>query len=97
MQANTRTVSRLIVSTMINASEGTFIGCEYIRKDGSYTTLNGRLYCKRDTVSGRTSGAASRSSELFTLYDVKRKGYRSISLDRLLRVTLRGITFRIAD
>jgi hypothetical protein len=92
-----RIVSRAVVSYMINQSQGTFIGATYTRKDGSVTTLNGRLGCKLNTCRQKTTPPADARFELFTLYDVKRKGYRSISLDRLERITLKGFTFKVFD
>ena len=90
-------VSRHILAGMINASEGTFMGIDYVRKDGHCTKLNGRICCHTGTVSGKTSSPASGRQELFHLYDVKRKGYRSLSLDRIERVTLRGQTYEILN
>lgn len=90
-------VARNIIAGMINASEGTFIGISYVRKDGHCTKLNGRICCHLDTVSGVTSTPASGGQELFHLYDVKRKGYRSLSLDRIERVTLRGQTYDVLN
>lgn len=90
-------VARNIIAGMINASEGTFLGLSYVRKDGSLTRLNGRICCHLETVSGKTSKPASGGQELFHLYDVKRRGYRSISLDRIERVTLRGQTYDVLN
>ena len=90
-------VSRQIIATIINASEGTFVGISYVRKDGHCTTLNGRICCRVGTVSNVLSEEASPKAELFHLYDVKRKGYRSLSLDRIERVTLRGQTYDVLN
>jgi hypothetical protein len=90
-------ISRTVASVIINSSVDTFMGLDYVRKDGTRTTLNGRLRCKRDTVCKIKTKPASPYAELFTLFDVKRKGYRSISLDRIERVTVRGVTYTISN
>lgn len=89
--------NRAVVAGILLASEGTFIAADYVRKDGSSTSLNGRIGCFKGTKCGTVQGMPAMRYEQFTLYDVKRKGYRSISLDRIQRVTVRGRTYTIAD
>lgn len=89
--------NRTVVASILLASEGTFISADYTRKDGTRTTLLGRIGCYAGTKRKEAQGLPTMRNEQFTLYDVTRKGYRSISLDRLQRVTVRGQTITITD
>lgn len=97
MQKAYRTASRAVVAALINASEGTFFGAQYIRKDGTETRINGRLGCSLKTKAGSPSREAARDRETFVVYDVKREGYRSLSLDRLVRISIRGCVFQVSN
>lgn len=92
--ANQIKIRKSIAKSMLEASEGTFVGLTFRKKDGSVRELNGRLGVRKGTKGGRSN--LSRQDYL-TVYDVKRKGFRAVNLATLTRVRMRGFEYDLEE
>lgn len=92
MQTNLNRVKirKSIARSMLEASEGTFVGITFTKKDGTLRELNGRLGVRKGTV-GKSNRLDKR--EYITLFDVKKGGFRAVSLATLEQVRMRGFTY----
>lgn len=74
---------------MILDSDGKFVTVEFIKKDGSLRTINGRLGVKKYLKGGVSK---LDPKEFITIYSMADKGYRAINRDTILSVTVEGYT-----
>lgn len=92
MQTNLNRVKirKSIARSMLDASEGTFVGVTFTKKDGTSRDLNGRLGVRKGTVGGSNR---LDKRDYITLYDVKKGAFRAVSLATLEQVRMRGFTY----
>ena len=69
--------------------DGTIATVEFIKKDGSLRTLNGRLNVKKH-LKGGTKAFDDKDYGLITIYDLKNKGYRSFKVENLKKLKVKG-------
>ena len=69
--------------------DGTIVTVEFIKKDGSLRTLNGRMNVKKH-LKGGTKAFDDKDYGLITIYDLKNKGYRSFKVENLRKLKAKG-------
>lgn len=92
MQTNSNRVKvrKSVARSMLDASEGTFVGVTFTKKDGTLRNLNGRLGVRKGTKGGQNK---LDKRDYITIYDVKNEGFRAVSLASLEQVRMRGFTY----
>lgn len=92
------------INGLIDSAGSTFLAIEFIKDDGTLRTIQVQLPVAKFKVVGdeaaehRQRAVATRkvnNPHLRNLWDVSRKGFRSVNLDRVLSVTVRGTQFKI--
>lgn len=82
------------VETFLDATEGGKIfSATFEKKDGTIRTIN----CRRDVKKGVTGKGLSfdpMSKGLLVVYDMHRKGFRMINLDKLIEAKVNGKTIK---
>ena len=89
MQTN---VKRSFVKNMLIANGDKFVGVTFTKKDGQKRNLNGRLHVRSKTGKAPTT---AKYPEYLTIYDVKAGGFRTINLDTIESLRMKGIEFTI--
>ena len=79
--------------SILQAQKGKIITLDYIRKDGVWRTLNGRLGVSKFTKGG-VSASVKPENSLFTFYSFK-DGYRALAVDRLMSFRAGGTFFQV--
>ena len=85
-------VKRIIVKTLIVANGDKFVGVTFTKKDGQKRSLNGRLHARSKTGKAPTT---AHLPEYLTIYDVKAGGFRTINLDTVESIRMKGGEFKI--
>jgi len=76
------------LASMIEQSNGKMLTVTFIKKDGTQRVLNGRLGVKKYV---KNADFKKSSVDTITIYDVKNKGYRSVSRDSIVAIRCNGI------
>lgn len=89
-------LARVNLKTFLEAQDGKFVGIDYIKKDGSDRSLNGRLGVTKFLKGGDNNTEALDRSYL-TVYDMKARGYRTVDLASASHVRANGRVFVVTD
>ncbi len=89
MQTN---IKRSLVKTLIAANNDKFVGVTFTKKDGQKRNLNGSLYVRSKTGKAPTT---AHIPEYLTIYDVKAGGFRTINLDTVESIRMKGGEFKV--
>ena len=89
MQTN---VKRNLVKTLITANQDKFVGITFTKKDGQKRNLNGRLHVRSKTGQAPTT---AHIPEYLTIYDVKAGGFRTVNLDTVESIRMKGGEFKV--
>lgn len=84
-------IKRNVVKTLIVANHDKFVGVTFTKKDGQKRDLNGRLHVRSKTGKAPTT---AHLPEYLTIYDVKAGGFRTINLDTVESIRMKGIEFK---
>ena len=78
------------LAKVIECSEGRFFTVEFIKKDGTTRTLNGRLGVEKYLKGGD----CTLDREKFVIvYDIQKKDYRAVNRETILSVKIDGVKF----
>lgn len=88
--------SSTFLANLVKQSAGKIVTVTFIKKDGSTRVLNGRLGVKSylKTDGGRANRSIvdlATNKEYLTIFDMQKRGYRSIHPDRILSVSMNGV------
>jgi hypothetical protein len=89
------------VLALINSAGSTFIGVDFVKADGSLRTMNVQTHAGKvkDDTTERSRRAVearkARNPHILPVFDVANGAWRSINLDTVKRITMRGTTFVI--
>jgi len=91
------------IKNLVNSSQGRFCSVTFIKKDGTERMMQvqpaqGRFHVKGAQASASAQKAvatrAANHPNLFNVWDVVKKGFRSINLDTVYRVAVNGRVYR---
>ena len=85
-------IKRSLVKTLITANHDKFVGVTFTKKDGEKRNLNGRLHVRSKTGKAPTT---AHIPEYLTIYDVKAGGFRTINLDTVESIRMKGGEFTV--
>jgi hypothetical protein len=105
-EANTMNINarRDMVRNLIDSAGSTFVGVEYVSKSGNNRVMNVQTHAGKSLLKGdAASNSAKRgvvtrainNPNLMNVYDVANNGWRSINLDTVTKVTVRGSVYVI--
>ena len=77
------------ISDFIAESKGKFITVNFIKKDGTTRTLNGRIGVTKHLKGGVST---VNTDKYLVVYDTINTGYRSVNKDTIVSVTCEGLT-----
>ena len=77
------------ISDFIAKSKGKFITVNFIKKDGTTRTLNGRIGVTKHLKGGVST---VNTDKYLVVYDTVNTGYRSVNKDTIVSVTCEGLT-----
>lgn len=81
-------------STELKKMLGTkFFTAKFIKKNGEQRTMNCRLGVAKD-IKGTGKRFNDDDHNLITVYDLHKKGYRTIPVDRLLELKAKGVVIK---
>ena len=85
-------IKRSLVKTLIAANNDKFVGVTFTKKNGEKRDLNGRLHVRSKTGKAPTT---AHIPEYMTIYDVKAGGFRTINLDTVESIRMKGGEFMV--
>lgn len=74
----TTSVHRTQLKDLIQKQMGRFVGIDFVKKDGTKRSLNGRLGVSRHLKTGVDADRGD--LPYIVVYDVKARGYRSVNM-----------------
>ena len=77
------------IADFIAQSKGKFITVNFIKKDGTARTLNGRIGVTKHLKGGIST---INTDQYMVVYDTVAQGYRSVNKDTIVSVTCEGLT-----
>jgi hypothetical protein len=77
------------IADFIAQSKGKFITVNFIKKDGTARTLNGRIGVTKHLKGGTST---INHSKYLVLFDMHTAGYRCVNKDTIVSVTCEGLT-----
>lgn len=81
-----------ILQSIIEESDGKFVTVDFIKKDGTFRTLTGRMGVTKH-LKGGTSNVDP--AKFITIYDTVNKGYRSINRESIQAVRAAGLQVKV--
>ena len=73
-------------------ADGKFFGLEFVKRDGSVRTMQARLGVAK-YLAGGTKAYDDAAKGIVTVYSTDAGGYRSVRLDSIRTLTVRGTTY----
>ena len=77
------------IADFVASSKGKFITVNFIKKDGTARTLNGRIGVTKHLKGGIST---VNTDQYMVVYDNVAQGYRSVNKDTIVSVTCEGLT-----
>jgi hypothetical protein len=77
------------IADFIAQSKGKFITVNFIKKDGTARTLNGRIGVTKHLKGGVST---VNTDKYLVVYDTINTGYRCVNKDTIMSVTCEGLT-----
>lgn len=90
-----KTITRQQAVEKIFATNGQFFTVHFFKRGGGRRTMNARLGVKKHLKGGELKFNPAEKN-LITVFDAQKKGYRSISIEGLIAVTINNENFLIA-
>lgn len=96
---------RTQINSLIQSAGATFFAVEFFKKDGSLRTMQIQLPAAKNHIVGDAASDSSKQAvatrkanneNLINVWDVASQGFRSVNLDSLIAVTVRGTRFDVS-
>jgi WYL_2, Sm-like SH3 beta-barrel fold len=79
-----------LIDSLLQRTEGKFVGITFVKKDGTIRNLNGRFGVKKYVKHESNTLPTAAQQNYFTVYDVKARGYRAVNRETILSVRAMG-------
>lgn len=92
------------IRALIESAGHTFLGVEFIKKDGTERKMNVRLHAGTALLAGDAASDSAKQAvetrknsnpNLVNVFDAAKKAWRSINLDTVFAVTVRSTRFDV--
>jgi len=101
MEMMRRSQVEVICRTMqADMSANEFFSVKFVKKDGSNRIMNCRFHVKKHLKGGVRSWSEKDYPNLMTVFDVNAKptpGYRTVNLDTVYEICVKGHRFEVVD
>ena len=87
-------IARTKLENVLVGTGGKFFGVTFKKKDGSLRALHGRMGVTKYLKGGRNNVVKNANSYI-TVYDMQKKGYRTVNLDTETSVRLAHVEFEV--
>ena len=78
------------IKELISSSAGKFITVSFVKNDGTYRKINGRIGVRYKGMPAETINRTQAGKEYLRVWSVADRGYRNISPDTILSVAANG-------
>jgi hypothetical protein len=92
----TISVRRKDLKNFLKGTGGKFFGVTFVKKDGSLRKMNARVGVKKYLKGGENKVEAP-DRPYVTVFDVHKKGYRTVNVDTVQEVHYNGLNIKIED
>ena len=82
-------VHRTKLSNLINRNRNRIFSCVFVKKDGSFRTMNCRTGVKKG-VKGTGKSISSPSNSYLTVFDMIKDQFRVVNLETVLMINIGG-------
>lgn len=86
-------LSKFKTDEVIKETKGKIFSCSFIKKDGTIRNMVARLGVRKDLKGGRSNSSSKNS--LVTVFDMLNGGYRSINLETIITLKVKGTHYQI--
>ena len=76
------------IDDLLLSSDGKMVSVQFVKKDGTLRTLNGRLGVKKHLKGGVST---LDHNQYVTIYDVQNKGYRAVNRKTIVGLRIGGL------
>lgn len=76
------------IDDLLLSSDGKMVTVQFVKKDGTLRTLNGRLGVKKHLKGGVST---LNPAQYVTIYDVQNKGYRAVNRKTIVGLRIGGL------
>jgi hypothetical protein len=86
--------SSAVLADVLALSEGKFVTVDFVKKDMTIRTLNGRIGVKKYIKGG---AATTNTASYITIYDTVQKGYRSVNKETIMSIRFKGVEMKVVN
>lgn len=80
------------INRLIDDSNGKIMTVTFVKQDGTVRDLNGRIKVTKHLKNTGEHTKTVDRSKYIVMYDLKKKGYRSVNRETILKVKISGAT-----
>ncbi len=89
-------IARTKLDAFLAKTAGKIFTADFVKKDGTVRSLN----CRKGVnqfLKGGTNKVVQASNDYITVYDMQKRGYRTLNLGSVLAVRFQGNAYSIGD
>jgi hypothetical protein len=92
------------INRLIESAGSTFLTVTFVKKDQTVRDMNVQLFAGRDELAGDAASDSAKQAvetrkanhpNLRAVYDIAKSAWRSINLDTVLRIKVRGTVYDV--
>jgi hypothetical protein len=84
------------MGTIISKKDGKFFGVKFIKKDGTIRKMSCKRVVKKE-INGKGMSYNPLERGLIPVYDLNKKGYRTINLATIIELNMDGINYDVIN
>lgn len=90
-------IHRVKLEAFLRKQQGRVVGLDFIKLDGSFRPLNGRLGVRKHlrTTSSEPSNVSGPETPYLVIYDLQKRGYRSVNLSTVSAVRAQNTCYTV--
>lgn len=97
---------RAMLNDLLDSAGSKILAVEFVKKDGTLRTMQVQLHAGRALLAGENADESHQAAvvtrrennpNLRNVFDIAKKAWRSLNLDTLLAVTVRGTRFDVGQ
>ena len=89
-------INRRDILNLLKENKDQFFSVVFLKKNGEVSPMNCRLGVKKHLKGGKLSYNTKERNNLI-VFDMQKEGYRTINLDTLINVNMKGVEYNVSD
>ena len=89
-------IKRTDVLNLLKENKDKCFAVVFLKKSGELRPMNCRLGVKKHLKGGKLSYNAEARNNLI-VFDMQKEGYRTINLDTLITISMKGVEYHVTD